>query len=55
MDLQTNITRNGVRVVSSRQLLGEWDDTEDRETMIGKGEGRHQCECHKACHGDLEI
>ena len=55
MDLQTSITRNGECVVWSRQPLGKWDDREDREMMIGKGEGRHQCECRKACHGDLEI
>lgn len=55
MDLQMSTTRNGERVVSSRQPLGEWDGREDREKMVGKGKRRRQCECRNACHGDLEI
>ena len=38
MGLQMRITRNGECVVSSRQLLGEWNDREDCEKMAGKGE-----------------
>lgn len=50
-----SITRNGEYLVSSRQPLGEWDNREDREKMVGKGERRRRLECRNACHGDLEI
>jgi hypothetical protein len=54
MDLQMSITRNGECVVSSRQPLGEWDEREDREKMVGKGKRRRQ-KCRNPCHGDLEV
>lgn len=42
MDLLMSITRNGECVVSSRQPLGERDNREDREKMVGKGERRRR-------------
>lgn len=40
MDLQMSTARNGECAVLSRQPSGEWDNREDREKIVGKGEKR---------------
>lgn len=50
-----SITQDGEYEVPSRQILGDWDDREDHEKMVEKGERCFQCKCCNACHGDLKI